>query len=143
MTVHLIKLSVGPESISDLVAWQEERLQQRRSKGEPQELIHITRHKPKREAELLDGGSIYWVIKGWLCARQELLAFRPVTHNGIEQCAIVYAPELIRVHPRKHRPFQGWRYLPTNDVPPDLPRGTRIEDIDSGLGRTLAELGLL
>jgi hypothetical protein len=73
MTTHLIKLSVGPEKLSDLAGWQAHRLVQLKRAGREQELMHITRNTPKKAEELLDGGSIYWVIKGWVCARQKLL----------------------------------------------------------------------
>ena len=76
MTLHLIKLSVGTESIEDLASWQSERLAQMKAAGEKKPaLFHRTGQKPKREADLLDGGSIYWVIKGVIQARQKLIGF--------------------------------------------------------------------
>ncbi len=71
-----IKLSVGPDSLDDLKQWQAGRLKQLKAAGKKPQLTHVTRHKPKRDAELLDGGSIYWVIKGRIVARQRLLGFR-------------------------------------------------------------------
>jgi hypothetical protein len=143
MTIHLIKLSVGPESLSDLVDWQQRRLKEQKRKGSKQELIHITRHMPKRASEVLDGGSIYWVIKGWLIARQTLLELRPMTYEGTPHCGLVYNPEMIRVHPRKHRPFQGWRYFDLKDAPLDLIKGSAEADIPEQMRRELAALGLL
>jgi hypothetical protein len=141
MTVHLIKLAVGAENIGDLVHWQAERLAAARREKRPAELVHITRQTPKRSGELLDGGSLYWVIKGMVCARQRLIELRPLDRDGIPHCGLVYSPELVRTHPRPHRPFQGWRYLAAKDAPPDLRSGE--EAMSEGMQRELAELGLL
>lgn len=96
---------------------------------------------PKRAEELLDGGSLYWVVNGFVCARQRILALRPLTRDGIPHCGIVYAPELIRTLPRPHRPFQGWRYLSPSDAPPDLTGDA--DDFPETLLRELTQLGLL
>jgi len=61
--LHLIKLCVGVESLEELARWQKKRLQDKKKKGQKAELVHVTRQTPKRAAELLDGGSLYWVIK--------------------------------------------------------------------------------
>ena len=143
MTVHLIKLSVGPEKLSDLADWQTQRLKELRRARKTPELMHITRHMPKRAAEVLDGGSIYWVIKGWLVARQRLLELRAVERDGVPHCALVYDPEMIRVVPRKHRPFQGWRYFDPKSVPQDLAKGSYDDDMPEEMRRELAVLGLL
>ena len=143
MTVHLIKLSVGPESLSDLVAWQEHRLKLLKRQGEKPELMHVTRNFPKRAAEVLDGGSIYWVIKGWLCARQKMRELRPLEIDGMAYCGLIYDPEMIRVQPRKHRAFQGWRYFDPKDAPKDLVIREGEDDMPEELRRELAELGLL
>lgn len=141
MTIHLIKLSVGPESLSDLAVWQRNRLKTLHSKGLTPELIHVTRHMPKRAEEVLNGGSIYWVIKGWLCARQKLLELRKVDKEGGPHCGLVYDKTLIRVQPRPHRPFQGWRYFDPKDAPPDLKKGSK--EIPEDMLRELTALGLL
>ena len=142
MTIHLIKLSVGPESLTQLVAWQAERLAERAKKGQAAELVHITRQMPKRREELLAGGSIYWVIKGWLCARQRLMDLRPLTIDGVAHCGLIYAPEIIRVRPRQTRAFQGWRYLQAADAPPDLALSD-VGEMDDALVKQLAEMGLV
>lgn len=141
MTVHLVKLSVGPESLADLSAWQEQRLAMAKRLGAPAELMHVTRQTPKRAEELLDSGSIYWVIKGFICARQQVTELRALTQDGVPQCGIVLAPHLIRVQPRPRRPFQGWRYLETADAPPDLRQGD--SDLPEELQRELAQFGIL
>lgn len=135
MPMHLIKLSVGPDSLADLVAWQKQRLRQ------GGELMHITRNTPKRAEEVVGGGSIYWVIKGWLVARQKMLELRPLVRDGVPHCGLIYDAEMIRVIPRKHRPFQGWRYLDPKDAPRDLAKGE--EDLPDDMRRELATLGLL
>lgn len=139
MTVHLIKLCVGCDSIADLQEWQQQRL-----KGMKRpELMHVTRNMPKRAIEVLDGGSLYWVINGFLCARQKLVELRPVTKHGIPHCGLILDSELIRVNPRPHRAFQGWRYFETKDVPRDLVKGEGVDDMPEKMRRELAELGLL
>jgi len=66
MTLHLLKLCVGIGTLSDLAAWQTKCLKDRVRLKQKPELIQDTRNMPKRRAELLDGGSLYWVIKGWI-----------------------------------------------------------------------------
>lgn len=143
MTVHLIKLSVGPDTLADLEAWQMQRLKEMKRGGQKPELMHVTRHMPKRAQEVLDGGSIYWVIKGWLCARQTLLELRPLLRDGVPYCGLVYDKELVRVVPRPHRAFQGWRYFDAKDVPRDLVKGEVGEDMPDEMRRELTALGLL
>lgn len=143
MTIHLIKLSVGPESLADLEAWQAQRIKEQKRHGQTPELMHITRQTPKREEELLSGGSIYWVIKGFVCARQRLIELRPLVRDGVPHCGLVYDKEMVRVHPRPHRPFQGWRYLTLKDAPPDIAKGAAEEDMPDEMRRELAHLGLL
>lgn len=143
MTVHLVKLCVGVDSPQELIDWQNDRLAERKKKKQPLELVHITRMMPKRIDELLDGGSLYWVIKGHIAGRHRLLDLRQVTHKGSPHCAIVYDPKFIPTQKRFRSPFQGWRYLEAGDVPPDA------RDIKGGKGLPeelkieLAELGLL
>lgn len=141
MPLHLIKLAVGAESFADMEAWQAQRLQELAREGKKPEMMHITRSTPKRAEEVLNGGSLYWVIKGVICARQRLLELRPIVYNEAPHCGLVYDKELIRVVPRPHRPFQGWRYLDPKDAPPDL--ATLGEAENDKMLRELAELGLL
>ena len=115
MALHLIKLSVGSESLTSLAEWQ---AQHRTANGVA---WHGTRMAPKRKDELLDGGSIYWVIQGLIQARQALRDIIPVVRDdGTRAVRIVFAPPLIRVAPRPCRAFQGWRYLAATEAPPDL-----------------------
>jgi hypothetical protein len=142
-TLHLIKLSVGPESLSDLVEWQEGRLKQLKKVGKKLELIHVTRHKPKREEEVLAGGSIYWVIKGRIVARQKLLEFRNIRKGDSTYCGLVYDPKMIPVDPRAHRAFQGWRYFKPADAPRDLSKREADHALPEDIQRELAEFGVL
>jgi hypothetical protein len=144
--LHLIKLCVGVETPAELVAWQAHRLDALKRAGAPAELIHRTRHMPKRRAEVLDGGSLYWVIKGVIQLRQRIVDLREeANEEGRTMCAIVFDPELVATRPQARRPFQGWRYLPVEDAPPDLPQAQRgaIEAMPAAMRAELAALSLL
>lgn len=143
MTLHLIKLSVGPESLEDLAARQKQRLKEMRAAGKEPELIHVTRHMPKRAEEVLDGGSIYWVVKGWIVARQRLLELRALKKDGIPHCGLVYDKKLIPVEWRQKRAFQGWRYFDPKDTPPDRTLHDGDDNLPADMRRELTELGLL
>ena len=143
MSLHLIKLCVGAESIQDLADWQARRLAPLRKKNKPLELQHVTRQMPKKKEELLNGGSLYWVIKGNVAARQRLIDLRAVTRDGVPHCAIVYDPEIVPLLRRPHRPFQGWRYLQGKDAPPDARSFKGGKGLPDALKAELAELGLL
>ena len=139
--INLIKLSVGSESYDDIAAWQSTKRAQT-TDGLPR---HVTRMWPKRGDEILNGGSIYWVIKGVVTCRQRIVRLDEVIgSDGIRRCAIVSDPELVRVQSALKRPFQGWRYLKPADAPPDLPKGRSAEDpLPVELNRALAEIGVL
>lgn len=145
MPLHLVKLSVGAESFKDLDGWIKQRAKEAVATGKPRRHVHVTRMVPKRDAELLDGGSIYWVIRGEIAARERILALEPFRdEEGIGRCRLVLEPKLIAVEPRPMRPFQGWRYLAEKDAPPDLRRRDGgIAAMPEALRRELRELGLL
>lgn len=140
-SVHLLKLSVGTEEVAGLAAWQASRADQSPD-GLPR---HVTRMWPRRDAEVLNGGSIYWVIQGMIQCRQRILRLDPVTgQDGIKRCALVLDPALIRTAVTPKRPFQGWRYLALGDAPPDLPAGRDHEEaLPPGLAGALADIGVL
>lgn len=141
MALHLIKLCVGAESVEDLEDWIERRMRQA---GGAAEHVHTTRMTPKRQAELLEGGSLYWVIKGGVQCRQPILDLRAVTDgDGIGRCRIVMAPQVVRTHWQPRRPFQGWRYLVPDDAPADAGSTGGEGEMPQKLRRELAELGLL
>lgn len=139
--VNLIKLSVGSENVEDMAAWQASK----RAQGPDGLPRHVTRMWPKREAEILNGGSIYWVVKGVVQCRQKIIRLDEVFGgDGIRRCGIVLDPTLIRTQGSLKRPFQGWRYLPVTDAPPDLPKGRSSEEpLPVELNRALAEIGVL
>ena len=138
---HLIKLSVGTESVEDLAAWQASA----GAKGPDGLPRHVTRMWPRREDEVLAGGSIYWVIKGVVLCRQRILRLDPYEGaDGIRRCAIVLDPTLVRTAPSLKRPFQGWRYLPPADAPADLSSQRKGDDaLPPELAGALAEIGVL
>lgn len=137
--INLIKLSVGTVSVEGLDEWQ-----RMRAKANDGLNRHVTRMWPKREAEIINGGSIYWVIKGIIQARQPILRLDEVIgEDGIRRCAIVMKPGLILTQHALKRPFQGWRYLTQEDAPADLPAGKTHEDpIPAELSAALAEIGV-
>ncbi|MFK7945687.1 MAG: DUF1489 family protein [Paracoccaceae bacterium] len=120
-SLHLLKLSVGTESVEALKEWQAGRSATRRKAGQDPRPRHVTRMWPKRAEEILDGGSIYWVIKGAVLARQQIEDLQEVIgEDGIRRCAIILSYDITLVETRPKRPFQGWRYLEGKDAPPDL-----------------------
>jgi hypothetical protein len=145
MPLHILKLCVGADSIADLEDWVTERVGERLRAGGSRRSQHVTRMVPKRAEEVLDGGSLYWVIKGQIAARQRLLDIEPfVDVDGIGRCRLWLDPEVVHVSPRPYRAFQGWRYFQSKDAPPDLADvGVGVEAMPEELRRTLGELGLL
>jgi hypothetical protein len=145
MALHLIKLCVGCDSVRDLEDWIKQKLKDKRKRGEKAEHIHRTRMVPKRADELVDGGSLYWVIRGEIMCRQPIRAVRPFRDkDGTGRCALVLDPKVVLVTPRSYRAFQGWRYLPPVDAPPDLDRGAPgAAAMPEKMRRELRELGLM
>jgi hypothetical protein len=139
MALHLIKLAVGVDDVPHLRKLQKER---RRERGRS---VFYTRHMPRRTEEILDGGSIYWVIKGYIRARERILGFIPVVEDdGERYCLIRYDPKVIETVWQPKRPFQGWRYLLPKDAPPDRPAHAAPEDrLPEKMAEELRALGLL
>jgi hypothetical protein len=145
MALHLIKLCVGCDSVKDLEEWIAEKLRERKRRRQPLEHVHTTRMVPKRADELIDGGSLFWVIRGEVMCRQKLLDVRPfVDKEGIGRCRLVLQPKPVLVEPRPYRAFQGWRYLASKDAPRDLARAAPgAARMPETLRRELRGLGLL
>ncbi len=141
MALHLIKLAAGAENLDELRARVRRRVAASKAAGRPECAEHLTRMFPRRREELLDGGSLYWVVRGAVLVRQRILdlARRPCD-DGIERCAIVLAPDLVETAAQPRRAFQGWRYLKPEEAPADLKMSERG---GAALRAELAELGLL
>jgi hypothetical protein len=145
MPLHLIKLCVGCASVGELKDWIQKRLNAKRKRGEKAEHVHRTRMVPKRAAELVDGGSLYWVIRGEIACRQRIRDVRPFRDkDGVGRCALVLDAKIVLVVPRTYRAFQGWRYLKPADAPRDLEEAAPgAADMPEKLRRELRELGLI
>ena len=141
--LHLIKPCVGVDSLEELAAHQKKRLADKKKKGQKPELVHLTRMTPKRAEELLDGGSLYWVIKGQIAARQKLVELRATKHDGVPHCGLVIDKKLVPVMRRARAAFQGWRYLDASDAPADVGTLKGAKGLPEKLQQELAELGLL
>ena len=145
MALHIIKLCVGVDSIEHLAELDAADLARRRREKKSPELIFRTRQMPKRAAEIVPGGSVYWVIKGIVQVRQPLVELRPVKDaEGHAACDMVFANKLIAVRPVPRRAFQGWRYLEVADAPADLSGDAKaIAKIPEAMRRELMSLGLI
>ena len=150
MSLHIRKLCVGAVSIEDLERWQKSRL------AAGAELYHRTRTWPRRHQEIVGApdleeanapsiaGSLYWIIKGEMSCRQEILRFESEAHEDPDErpyCRIYLKPGLIRTEPWPHRPFQGWRYLIQAEAPPDLSESAENDDLPAALAAELRALG--
>lgn len=137
MTIHLIKLCVGVESVEDLAAHQ---LLQLERADNP---VHRTRMMPKRADELLNGGSLYWVIRNSIRVRQKIVDVRQYKDaDGKGMCELVFSPDLVPTYAKPKRPFQGWRYLKPDNAPRDLNSGENALDIPASLDEALKKAGV-
>ena len=128
MTLHLIKLAVGASDIGDMLAWANRR----------GPTMH-TRQTPKRAGEILDGGSLYWVVKGTVLVRMPITAIETSGPKGHTRCLVrLGGPVLTAPMPR--RAFQGWRYLISADAPADL-ADVGGADLPTDLAKQLREIG--
>lgn len=141
--LHLLKLCVGAASVEDLLAWRRRWREQAAAEGRDQTFRHVTRMWPRRSDELLAGGSLYWVFKGVVLARQRILALEACDlGDGVERCAIALDEAVIRTHAQPRRPFQGWRYLAAAEAPADLDAAEAADALPPSLQSALAELGV-
>ena len=147
MPLHLVKLCVGAASIEDLADWQRARLAMLRRSEPEARISHTTFQTPKRQAELIDGGSLYWVIKGVIQVRQRIFGFGEGTKENGQACCLIELDEaLVPVRGVPRRPFQGWRYLDHADAPSDLAGGAAADEVAAmppAMRRELAALGLI
>lgn len=134
--VHLIKLAVGCPDVDSLKAFHAARLE---AFGQ---IFHLTRSTPKRAEELVAGGSIYWVIKGQIAARQPVLdVVSEQDEDGRARCRLILAPDITEVEHRPCKAFQGWRYLDPADAPRDRRPGG--SEPPPEMAEELRRLGLL
>lgn len=135
MSLHLIKLCVGCDTVDELIAWRDE------SRVVDQPWILRTRQTPRRAPELVDGGSLYRVHKGFILSRQAILAVNTVGEGPTKRCEVTLAEDVVFIAPTPRRPFQGWRYLHPVDSPPDLDAAPGGQALPQALARRLREIG--
>ena len=145
MTVHLVKMAVGIDSLDHLADVQKQRRAKLKAERGKAMLIHKTRNTPKRAAEIVKAGSIYWIVKGFIRVRQRILGFeKGIGREGKPFCEIRLDPKLVRTVPLPHKPMQGWRYLEDTDKPADLTgKAAAAEEMPPEMMMKLRELGLL
>jgi hypothetical protein len=134
LALHLVKLCVGAATPDDLAAWRA------RAAAEGWRPVVRTRHTPRRAADILGGGSLYWVFRGVILIRQSVTAIETVGEGHARRCEIHLAEAMIRTAPQLRRAFQGWRYLEPTNAPADLGDGLEGE-IPADLARRLREAG--
>lgn len=143
MTVHLLKTAAGVPDLDALARRQQAR-RGRTPQGRPA-VRASTRFMPKRADEVLDGGSLYWIVKGQIAARNRVLALAMGDDEmGPNRCQIYLDPTLVPLMPVRKRPVQGWRYLEPKAAPADLPAPQAGSDpLPADLASELRELALL
>lgn len=145
MPLHMVKMAVGIDSLDHLAAVQKQRRATLKAERGKPILIHKTRTYPKRAEEILAGGSMFWIVKGFVRVRQRILGLeRTKDAEGKPRCEIRLDPKLVRTVPMAHKPMQGWRYLEDRDAPKDLTgRGDATADMPPEMLAELRKLGLL
>ena len=137
MFLHILKLTVGIDEISSLRAIQHAKLKHDGL------LFHYTRNYPRRAEEIISGGSIYWIIRGYIQVRQRIISIEKISDRNGKRCAILLDQNLIPTELQPRKPHRGWRYLNHNDVPLDLLDGDKTNTkLPVGLISELRDLGL-
>lgn len=132
MPLHLTKVAYGASSLDDILAWF-------RDRGD--EAMLTTRYLPKRHTEIVDGGSLFWILKHQLVARSPILRFAEAEGGKTH---IVLPTRIIPVHPLPRRAHQGWRYLEHSAAPRDWLGGEADgELLPAELAGELSKLGLV
>ena len=130
MTIHLKKLAVGISSIEELFERQKD------IASRYGEIVHITRNRPQRALDLIDGGSMYWVIKRQVKVRQRIIEVKElITHEGKKSAGIILENKLVKVRPTPMKPFQGWRYYQIEEIPPDIEDDVFSDDFNNELSK--------
>ncbi len=142
MPLHLTKCAVGCDSLEALRSG-EKRWIMTREDGK-RAYRHRTRYLPKRALEIEDGGSLYWIIKSQLVARQAVLGFEMMTEGAASFTLIHLNPDIIPLLPLPRKFHQGWRYMEAEDAPADLAdSGKGAEAMPPALLQELRALGLM
>lgn len=141
MAVHILKLCVGIDTVEHLI--EVRRGRENLLPDGTSYNYHITRFRPKRAKGILNGGSIYWVIKGFIQVRQRIIGLDPIETDTGVKCKIIMDTELIRTESQPRRPHQGWRYLEVEDVPRDILAGESVDNLPPDLSTKLREMGLI
>ena len=132
MPLHLTRVAFGATSLEHLLG---------RFDQEGGEVFLTTRYLPKRHAEILGGGSLYWILKHQLVARSPILRFAEAEGGKTH---IVIPGRLVVVHPIPRRAHQGWRYFDDSAAPRDWLAGDDESDaLPAALAGELAKLGLV
>ena len=144
--VNIVKLAVGVQSVEELGLIQKRFLNQpgfQASKG----FYHSTKLMPKKHEAIVETGSLYWVIKGVICARQKIVEIiKQEDRDGVKRCRIYLDNSIIKTTPIRKRPFQGWRYLKKNRTPADILDPITVtfdDDIPLDVQQQLLEVGLI
>ena len=135
MALNLVKLCVGCDTVEELLEWWAA------TKGGDEPWKMRTRQTPKRAVELMDGGSLYRVYKGFILSRQTIWKVETVGQGPAARCEVTLDPDVVLVVPTPRRAFQGWRYLDGVDAPPDLRPAGGGEGVPMALARQLREIG--
>jgi hypothetical protein len=135
MTLHIVKLCVGCDTVEELLAWRETM----RAAGGP--WILRTRQTPRLADRVVDGGSLYRVFKGFILSRQRILAVNCVGEGKARRCEMTLEETVVLTAPTPRRAFQGWRYLDPADAPQDLADTPGAQGLPPDLARRLREAG--
>jgi len=130
--LHLTKVAFGCRTLDAL----EKRVAARSHGGE---VRVVTRMRPKRMDELI-GGSLHWIVKHRLVARQEILRFEDRKDGRID-IILSAGLELIPAVPK--RAHQGWRYLSDDDAPGADADDSGLSELPPLLYGKLAALNLV
>ena len=138
MSLHILKLAVGVADLAELRAAQRERREERGF------YCFYTRNMPRRQDAILDGGSVYWVIKGHVQVRQRIRGFVPIINRrGRPAVLVKLEAKLVPTESQARRAFQGWRYLTPEEAPRDRAKVPRGKEMPPGMARELRDLGLI
>lgn len=132
--LHLTKVAVGCADVETLARLQAERF--------GADAASLTRFMPKRADELI-GGSMFWIIKHRIVARQRIMSLAMLDTPWGTKCRIGLEAGPVRVQPVPKKAHQGWRYMIADDAPPDLGAAADADALPLGMVRELQALWIL